>query len=102
MSWSGRNFTTCPGRDAVLRQAWSGRSFTACPGWDVVLRQACSGRKFTTYPGWDVVLQHAMVGKHIYDIPLLWTQIYDMSWPLHNDIQMIHVVNTWYPGSNNK
>ena len=40
--WSGRNYTTCPGRGAVLQYAmfgtqfnnmlWSGHSFTTCHG----------------------------------------------------------------------
>ena len=45
MSWLGRNFMTCPGRDAVLYVLW-GHSYSTCPGWEAVIRHSMIGTQF--------------------------------------------------------
>ena len=75
ITWSGRSYTTCPGRGAVLQYAmfgtqfnnmlWSGHSFTTCHGWDTVLRalvgtqlfdMSWSGSSYSTFPERGIVL----------------------------------------------
>ena len=77
IAWSGRSYTTCPGRGAVLQYAmfgtqfnnmlWSGHSFTTCHGWDTVLRalvgtqlfdmmMSWSGSSYSTFPERGIVL----------------------------------------------
>ena len=54
MPWSGRSFTTCLCRAAVLRHAFVGTQFYDMP---------LSGRSFTTCTGLEAVLRHALVAN---------------------------------------
>ena len=61
MAWSGRSYSTWPGRDAVIRHG-----LVAMQLFDM----AWSGRRYSTWPGRDAVIRHGLVG----------TQLFDMAW----------------------
>ena len=106
IAWSGRSYTTCPGRGAVLQYAmfgkqfnnmlWSGHSFTTCHGWNTVLR-ALLGTQFRhvvvgtqlSMSCGDTVIRHVLVGRQLFDIP--WTGHSFMTCP-DCDVVLRHVL----------